>query len=335
MRRLRTATGCLLVTAALAAGCGAAGEGGTRVETRSVRVPAPPARTVARVGVNPTAVAVADGRVWVANNAAGTVSVLDARHGRLLRSVAAGRAPVAIAAGPAGVWIARGDDRVVRLDARSGRRLGAPVHVADPAGVAVGRDAVWVTSRARDRLVRIDPRTGRVARSIRVGDSPTDVALAGGDVWVANSADGTVTRVDPRDDRAGRPLRVARRQVLALAAGPAGLWVAGSDSALNDRLDVLRIDPGSGRVAAPAVRVTGGVPLRLAVGRRTVWATDVGSLLPGAIRRPSLLRVAAKAPRLERPGIRVGAGPAAVAVGADSVWVANSGDGTVTRVAGD
>lgn len=347
------------VTIAIAIAIAAGGCGGSSPQAITVsarRIPAPPlaVRATIPVGVAPTAVAVGAGSVWVANNAAGTLTRLDAVSGRPARTpVRVGVAPVAIAVGAGGVWVAEATGEIVRVDPRLDRVVGRPLHIADPAGVTIGSGSIWVTSRARGTVQRIDPRTGTLAGApIRVGHQPTDIAVAAGSVWVANSADGTVTRIDARSATVrGAPVRVTTHrplnpgdgagpvsqpgtEVLALTAGESGVWVAASEGPQATRIRLVRIDPRQGSLDTRGVRVTGGVPLRLAAGAGAIWVTDVGRFLaPGPPREPALIRVDPRAHAVAGAPTRVGRQPSGLAVGAGSVWVANAGDNTVTRVA--
>ncbi len=342
--------GSLLSVAVMLAGCG-----GHQASPAAAHRPTPTAfaRAVAtvRTGVSPVAVAIGDGAVWVANNGAGTVTRIDPRTRRAVgRPIRVGAGPVALTAAPSGVWVALASGFVVRIDPGTGRRAGQPVAVSDPAGIAADGDRIWVTSRAEDQLVRIDARSARISgRPIAVGSAPTDVAVGEGAVWTANSGDGTVTRVDPATGQPGIPIRVAKHhelnpgdgggpvsqpggEVLALAVGEGGVWVAKTDSRLTASVDVVRIDPQTSKVTGDPIRVTGAIPMHLAAGGGGVWITDVGSIRPGApAREPSLLRIDPGTLQLSGRPIRVGGQPAGVAVGR-GLWVANAGDNTVSEI---
>ena len=82
-------------------------------------------RTVAYpLPFGPDAVAVAEGTVWVANQLDDSVTRIDARSGRVGRTIEVGHEPVALAASKGLVWVAnRLDGTVSRIDAR---RTGSP-----------------------------------------------------------------------------------------------------------------------------------------------------------------------------------------------------------------
>jgi len=322
----------VLATAIVAAGCG------SNPDPVPVAKRAPALRLEAetvRVGGAPVAIAVGEDTAWVADNVGAQVRRLDGATGRPEgRPAKVGRGPVALAVGEGGVWVATGAGTVHRLDPATGAADTKAIRVADPTGIAAGGGGVWVTSRLKGTVTRIDPRTRRVAGPpVRVGRNPADVAVGFGSVWVANADDGTVSRLDAGDGRrVGKPLKVGIAQVLALTVGADAVWVATTDLRRPGRVEVRRIDPESGKLDDARIPVPAGVPIDLAAGFGRVWATDVGSILPGERRGGSVRPVDAPARRVGR-AVAVGAEPAGVAIGAGAVWTANAGDGTVTRVA--
>jgi len=320
-----------VAVAVLGAGCGSSAPPAQRAG------PAPPLRLapkVLRLGGTPFAVAVSRRAAWVADNTAGTVQRLNAADGRAVgEPVRVGRGPVAIAAGEGGIWVATGAGTVDRLDPATGERATPPLRVPDPTGIATGAGSVWVTSRLAGTVTRIDAQTRRVSgRPIRVGRQPADVAVGFGSVWVANADDQSVSRIDARTGKAqGKPI-AAGAQVLAVTTGEGSVWVASTDLLIPGSVRVRRINPKSGAIEGKGLAVTAGDPVDLAAGFGRVWATDVGSVLPGLRRGGALRPIDTRVPRVERP-VPTGQAPSSVAVGAGAVWTANAGDGTVTRVA--
>ena len=319
------AVGATLALALAVAGCGD-GAGASPAPLH------PGAERPIKVGGTPVAIAVGEGGAWVADNAGARVVHLDPRHGRRTgRPIPVGSGPEAIAAGEGGVWVASGNDTVTRIDPASGRAGQTPVKVADPGGIAAGEGSVWVTSRADDTVTRIDPKTSReVGDPIAVGSQPGDIATGAGAVWVANTADGTVTRIDASSGQADDPIQVAQYQVLGLSFGEDGVRVAKTDDRLARTIEVgirgIRLEDPS--------EVPAAIPVRLAAGEGGVWATLVGGVRPPdftprpggvALVDPASVDVAS-----ER--IRVGDRPSGIALGDGAIWVADSGDGTVTRI---
>ena len=295
------------------------------------------------VGLSPSAVAVGFGSVWVASRNDGTVARIAIAQGSgrpeltrgFPRPSQAGQGPVAIAAGEGAVWVAAADGTVTRIDpgTEEARRVAA---VPDPGGIAAGGGGVWVTSRSGRSLTRIDPRSGRVAgRPVRVGEAPADVSVGGGSVWVANTGSATVSRIDARSgQRDGKDVRVGEEQgqTLALTFGAGSVWVAKTDTPGANPIALVRLDPASGEVTGKPIRIPGGVPLDLAAGPEGLWATDVGSPLPGARRPPVVHRIDPRQRAISGAAIPVGDSPAGVAVGVGSAWVVSAGDSTLTRI---
>ncbi len=330
---VRSSLAVLAIAAALAVataltGCGA-GDGSVSLH--------PTARRAVEVGGTPVAIAAGEGNVWVVDNTGGRVVALDPRSGRPAGSpIRVGGGPGAIAVGEGFVWIASGNDTVTRIDPATRGVKRAAVHVAEPGGIAAGEGAVWVTSRADGTVTRLDPETLRATgKPIPVGSEPADVALGAGAAWVANTADGTVTRIDASSDEPGDPIEVADYQVLSVSAGEGGVWVAKTDDRLARRIEVARIDPASSQLDEPAARIGAAIPVELAAGGGGVWAT-----LVGGVRAPDLKQRAGKVALVDPATgdetgepIRVGERPSGIAAGEGAVWVADSGDGSVTRIA--
>lgn len=292
------------------------------------------AGTPVKVGRAPVAVALTPGAVWVLDQGDGRLRRVDPQTSRPVgRGVRVGSSPLALAAGESALWVLDGRSGVTRVDPSTGRPLGRPVAVTDPNGIVAGAGGVWVSSRQGRTVTRIDPRTLRPDRPIRVGAGPADLAVSGGVVWVAEADAGAVRRIDPATGAVSPPIKVAEEQVLALAGDEAGVYAAVSKTALNDELFVVRLDPETQRPAGEPVPITGGVPLRLAVGAGSVWTTDVGSRLPGTPRRGgALLRISGEQKRAAMRVASIAGRPSAVAVGRDDVWVTDSTRGTLTRV---
>ncbi len=140
---------------------------------------------VVTVGVNPVAM-IADsvsGRVFVLSsgygNAAGAVSVLDARTGDVMRTTPLGHFALRMAvAGQAGrVFVSNEMTGGINvLDTRTGRLLGViPAGSVGPgAGLVVAKrtDRVFVSHFQSNKVVTLDARTGRVLRTVPLACAP-------------------------------------------------------------------------------------------------------------------------------------------------------------------
>jgi YVTN family beta-propeller protein len=156
---------------------------------------------------------------------------------------------VAIASGPAGIWLARGTD-VVQIEPQSdivstiGKRVKIPSPNSFPA-VAVGAKDVWVLEDAFGRrLWRIDPVTARIVAKIDLPFTPAGVAVEPGSVWVTAQLEDEVARIDPATNRIVATVKVGH-EPLAVAADRNGVWVANTIDGT-----VTRIDPATNRATA-------------------------------------------------------------------------------------
>jgi streptogramin lyase len=167
----------------------------------------------------------------------------------------------------------------------------------------------------------VDAGSNRVVGSVPVAIRPGPVSAADGSVWVGNLDDRTLTRIDVAKRTATATVSLDRRTPTGIAAEPGAVWVAhGLLGALS------RVDPQFNQVAktvdvTPQERGGGAQQGSVAVGEGSVWAAYGDSTLTRI--EPETLRVTATT--------AAGAVPAAVVVARGSVWVANSGDSTVSR----
>ena len=238
---------------------------------------------------------------------------------------------------------------------RSAGRRGRPVGRRGRRGGAARRrrvDSACAPRRERRRAIDLAHRVGQHA--VDVGPSPSHLAAGGAHLWVTNADGHSVSRVDP-DDR-------AVRQTVAVGNGPAGLAVADgfvvggqqprrhglTDRREHERRSWNASPSGATRPASPPAR--GGVggdageqtisridprtgesahvrrdaePTELAVGAGAVWMT---SSRPHRPRRSTPVRDACGS------RARWARGPSGIAVTDGAVWVANSLDGTVSRI---
>lgn len=287
------------------------------------------------VGGTPVAIAADDSGVYVADSSGGSLVRIDPqRPARAPARLRIPGGPASVTIGEGFVWVASGDGSITRIDRETGGTDRLDLGVTQPGGIAAGEGSVWVTSSAANQVVRIDPANGeQIGEPIDVGEFPTDVAVSDGSVWVANSGDGTVSRIDAASGQTVDPIDVAEEQIFALALGEGGVWVVKSDDRFGDVTEVVRIDPGTSVVDGAPARVDAGVPARIAAGEGGVWTTLIGGEEPqGGGGPPGVALIDPATRQVTMESIRVGERPSGIATGAGAVWVANAGDGTVTRI---
>jgi YVTN family beta-propeller protein len=301
----------------------------TRVRLRATARPARRGGLVIAAGAAVLLVVLIAAAVRLAGSGTSTVRVapnslaaIDTDTNRVVRQVAVGTRPGAIAFGSGSLWVANLDDQTIsRVDPTTLRTLRTIPVPGPPTGIAAAAGGVWVVvSSATVTSVsarRIDPQFDRIGQKVTIGTvvpgSPGAVAALNDQVWVAPYS-GELTRL------AARTGRIVGH--VDPNAAPGGIDVGGGAAWMTDSFagNVIRVDNATGLVTPLAV---GPGPSGIAVGGGGVWVA---------------VRGADKVVRID-PGTRavtdtiaVGRSPTGVSVGAGSVWVANSGDGTVTRI---
>lgn len=286
---------------------------------------------VVPAGTTPTTVAAAEGSVWAANTADGTVSQIDALGGKVVRThrvngllPADGYTAVA-PEGPV-AWVVStsdGDGILTRL----GDTTGAfppeiPLRITDPVAVAVGEGFVWVAGKnvGANVILKIDPRTMRVVDRVAVapGELITDLAVGEGGVWFTDwRNEETLWRLDPRTMRVTGRLHTSGDDSIAIGEG--AVWLGDIETGTLARVDPATMRLVSRRklfeppfLASVDVAVGGGaVWVSFAQGRQ-VYRVD-----PGSNRVTATTELAV--PGTE--GDQFPPGPRGIAATDDGVWV--------------
>ncbi len=199
-----------------------------------------------------------------ANGLDGTVSRIDPSTNQVVRTIAVGAGPSAVAFGVGAAWVANSSDGTV--SAHRCRHLASDEDaVGRPraGGIAQGFGRVWVAAPSAGVVAVLDARSGQVVDRIGVGVDPEAVAVGAGAVWVTNRGDGTVSRIDPESRTVTKTIDVGRGAD-AIAAGPAAVWVASP----TDRT-LSRIDPE--RQAVVETVSVGNAPQGLALSGKTLY----------------------------------------------------------------
>ena len=205
-------------------------------------------------------VTVGSGSVWVSSPRRGEVLRVDPDSRQVTARIDVGGRPGAIVAGGDRIWVADdAGGGLTAINAAGGRvfKRGIPPHAA-PLRLAVGAGAVWVSSASTGTVRRIDLGTAVPDAPIPAGRGPAGVTVAGGLVWVANSRVGRVTRVDPATHTLfGLPIAVGERPG-GIDAGTESVWVANSADGTVSRIgiksgetegDPISVGPDPGAIA--------------------------------------------------------------------------------------
>lgn len=259
---------------------------------------------VVSVSRGPSAIASADGALWVASEA-GTITRVDVDD--LTTQVAGGVGiPTSLVAANGAVWVGEAyGGTISSIDAETVQvRNSVNLHSRR---LAAGASAVWLTDDVADRVVRLSTTTleedGVVA--LEVGAGPRSISAANGSVWVANERAGTVIEIDAATATLiGDPIGLGSPPT-GIAVWGGSVWITSSDA---DRL--YRIDQDQGRVAAT---------VETCDGPDAVVASDAGVWV--ACRNGRVVQ------RLDLDGVPVAdipvpGVPSALAAEGDGVWVA-------------
>jgi YVTN family beta-propeller protein len=312
--------GVVLLAAAIAAGIVALASGGAgavRVAANSMAViDAHTGRVVgqAAVGTRPGPIAFGSGSLWVANLDDQTISRVNPRTLRTLRTIPIGGPPTGIAATGSGVWVVESalsqyvnstSVFVAWIDPefnapRGGVRIGNVISDG-PGVVATHGNSVWVAP-STGLLTRLNASTGKVADRADPNASPAGIAIGDGAVWLTDNEADNVTRVDP----------TGLLTQIPVGNGPTGIAVGGGGVWVVDSLDdnVRRIDPDTRSVTATIP--VGRSPAGIAFGAGSVWVANSGD---GTVTRIN--------PRTDRrqATVAVGGSPQALTVADGRIWV--------------
>lgn len=157
--------------------------------------------------IQPGGIAAVGGEVAVVDVGADTVTLLDARSGRVVGRMNAGAGPTHVVGTPDGRFFVvdtRGGAILSFLAGSPARALGRLALDGSPYGIAIDRSRrrLWVTLTASNRLVELalDAPSPRVLRLFATARQPNSVAVdeRSGLVFVASAGEGSVQILRPR-----------------------------------------------------------------------------------------------------------------------------------------
>jgi virginiamycin B lyase len=187
-------------------------------------------------------VAVAAGLVWAANQGDATVSVIDPKKNKVVKSIDLGSSfPGFDASGFDDVWVPDFDEAgttVTRIDGKS-RKVVATITVGrQPLVVGFGAGSAWVSNYGDGSVSRIDPKTNEVVATVTLPTGgPQGLAFASGAMWVAASLSDTVYRIDPETNEVTGRIDVGAGPRTPLPVGDQ-LWLTTFDDHKLSRLEL-------------------------------------------------------------------------------------------------
>jgi len=263
------------------------------------------------VGGNPVAIAAGSVTVVVTDATESAATAIVASSEPI--EFALDETATAVALSDDGVWLGLPASRGVEL--RSGAEPQEPGETIEldavPSAIAADDAGAWVLTESA--VQRVEPGSEDVVDSFGAGGFATAFDVEDDSIWVV--ADNREVRrfdtesLEPADEIAEVP------DTSAIAVGEGYAWVLSSTGELT------RLDPDSLRRVGKPVRIEGA--LALAVGEGGVWVTASDG---------TVTRVDPASGDVVGNPVRVGDEPAAISAGEGAIWVANAGDGTVTRI---
>jgi streptogramin lyase len=252
-----------------------------------VALPAPSVAYHVQVGRGAGVPAVDANAVWVPNTKDGSVSRVDPRTRRVVKTLKLGAPPrftgyldSAVLAGGS-VWVARDvGDEIDRIDPARNRLVARIAVDSRPGGLAAGGGDVWAFHFLGPYVTRIDAATGAKKVFTVAGAQGTGIAVAGGAVWLLTANPSSLVKLDPQTG--GVLARVAVTPAAPpmhgivdtwwVAAGGGSLWLANANF---DR--VTRVDAATAKVTA-SIRVPEQIPFGVAFYRGAAWVAGEGKV---------------------------------------------------------
>ena len=268
--------------------------------------------------------------MWVTNDDARTVALVDIRAPAIARVVRIRAFPSDFAVGEGVLWVIdRLRGRLVKISPDYGTVLGTSKTGStatlstiddrfdvDPWSIAAGAGGIWITDGS-SMLRRAEPTNGTMVRRYDMGVPLNGVAVGEDAVWAISGSSATVLRIDARTGKVTARIAIVaskRTQApypIALAVGLGSVWVLNATAA-----SVTRIDPGQAGVTTTIPLGIERVPRRIAAGAGAVWVADADGTLARIDPTTNALTTTPIAPSLYD-----------VAVDARGVWV-TSGSAT-------
>jgi YVTN family beta-propeller protein len=197
------------------------------VGVRSVQLPKADKDVVRFVETpsTPTLITSAFGSIWTTSLEDGTVTRIDPRNGRIVKTFHVADAPGTLVATDRYVFVTANRTGVFAIDP-STNRVVLDIRLRDYSwGIAATPGALWVALPLRHAVVRVDEATHRIVTTIRVAPDPLMVIARGSNVWVTSAKSRTVSRIDARSNTVAATVRVGPRAPYNMELDHGSLWV--------------------------------------------------------------------------------------------------------------
>jgi cysteine-rich repeat protein/YVTN family beta-propeller protein len=149
------------------------------------------------VGDGPIAEVVSGTGLYIANNNAGTVSVIDTSTNSIEATIAVGSFPYALASFGTGVYVSNNTDDTVSLIDTTALSVEKTIAVGSgPHAIGVSGTGVYVANENTNTISVIDTDTNTVTTTVTVGLGPTAFGMSATGVYVANSGGNSVSVID-------------------------------------------------------------------------------------------------------------------------------------------
>jgi YVTN family beta-propeller protein len=183
-----------------------------------------------------------------------------------------------------------------------------------PDGMAVEGDKLWVAATRGHAVQTLDLATGAVNGTFQLAGEPLAVAAGAESIWVTQRAADKVARFDPTTGQVTATIDVPDQPAfLTFADGQ--LWVGGGTGT------VTRIDPATNTAETVAEGLGNAAGVAVTAADEPIWITTPDGVLVHDITGGQ-----------EDVPITVGTQPDSIVVAPSGVWVANRGDGTLSRI---
>jgi YVTN family beta-propeller protein len=199
----------------------------------------------------------------------------------------------------------------------SANQSGASVSLGgSPYGVAFDGSSIWVSNAANNNVSKVRASDGTVLGTYQVGSNPRLVEFDGVNIWVANFGSNTVTKLSASDGTVLATITVGNNP-WGLVFDGTNMWVACYGSSL-----VYKLRAGNGQILGT---VPVANPLGLAFDGTNIWAAN--NLYQG-----KATKIAGTGTPQVMGEFPAGVFPGNIVFDGSSIWVNNSGDGSLTRL---